>query len=82
MNEKKIATLSIIVENREKSGMVNTILSQYADYIIGRMGIPYKDKNISIICIVMDAPIEVLNSVSGKIGMIKDVSTKLLTSKI
>lgn len=82
MNEKKVATLSIIIENREESGAVNALLSQYGDYIVGRMGIPYRDKNISVICIVMDAPIEVLNAVSGKIGMIKGVSAKLLTSKI
>lgn len=82
MNEKKVATLSIIIENREESSAVNALLSQFGDYIVGRMGIPYRDKNISVICIVMDAPIEILNALSGKIGMIKGVSAKLLTSKI
>jgi putative iron-only hydrogenase system regulator len=82
MSEKRVAIVSIIVECREQSGKINTILSEFGEYIIGRMGIPYREKNISVMCVVMDAPNEVINSLTGKIGMISGVSAKTLMSKI
>lgn len=82
MSENRVATLSIIIENRGESSQINAILSQFGDYVVGRMGIPYKEKGVSVICVMLDAPVEILNTISGKIGMIKGVSAKLLVSKI
>lgn len=61
---------------------MNEILSDYSSYIIGRMGIPYREKGISIISIVLDAPDNVISSLSGKIGMLPGVSTKTVYSKV
>lgn len=81
MSENRIAVISIIVENREASTQINKILSDFGDYVVGRMGIPYKQKAVSVICIVVDAPTEIINQVTGKIGMISGVSAKTVTSK-
>lgn len=82
MTENRVATLSIIIENRGESPQINAILSRFGDYVVGRMGIPYKEKGVSVICVMLDAPVEILNTISGKIGMLKGVSAKLLVSKI
>jgi putative iron-only hydrogenase system regulator len=82
MSEKRVAVLSIIVENREESGKINSVLSDFGEYIIGRMGIPYREKNVSIICVAVDAPSEIINSLTGKIGMISGVTAKTLMSKV
>lgn len=81
MSEKRLAVLSIIVERREVSASVNTILSEYGDYIVGRMGVPYRERGVSVICIILDAPTEIINSLTGKIGMLDGVTAKTLTSK-
>ncbi len=80
MNEK-IAVVAIIIENSNSVGKINAILHDFGDYIIGRMGIPYKKKEVNVISVVMDAPIEIINSLSGKLGMIDGVSSKVLTAK-
>lgn len=82
MSENKLAVVSIIVENRGRSAEINALLSAYGDYIVGRMGIPYKEKGVSVLCVVMDAPAELLNALTGKIGMLSGVTAKTLTSKI
>ena len=81
MEENRLAVISIIVENREHSSKINEILSEYGDYAIGRMGVPYKQKGVSVICVAVDAPMEVINTITGKIGMIKGVSAKTVVSK-
>ncbi len=81
MSENRLAVVSIIVENRDKSAQVNAILSQFGDYVIGRMGIPYKDKGVSVICVVVDAPTEQINALTGKLGMIEGIKAKTMTSK-
>ena len=82
MSEKRLAVISIIVENREKSGVINSLLSEYGEYIIGRMGIPYREKNVSVLSVVIDAPPEAINTLTGKLGMLGGVSAKTLMSKI
>ncbi len=82
MSEKRLAILSIIVENRSSSTQINSLLSTYGDYIVGRMGIPYREKNVSVMCVVIDAPMEILNTLTGKIGMLSGVTAKTLTSKL
>jgi len=78
----RIALIGIIVSSHESVNELNTILSQYASYIIGRMGIPYREKNVSIISIAIDAPNDVISSLSGKIGMLPGISTKTTYAKI
>ena len=82
MNENRVAIISIIVEDRSSASQINALLSEYAGYIIGRMGAPYKAKNISVMCVIADAPTEILNTLTGKIGQLKGVSAKTLMSKI
>ena len=81
MPENRIAIISIIVEDRAASAQINKILSDCGDCIVGRMGIPYKQKDVSVICVVVDAPTETINLITGKIGMLRGVSAKTVTSK-
>ena len=81
MNEgKRIALVGIVVEDTSSVDKMNSILSQFGEYIIGRMGIPYKEKNVSVISVVMDAPNNVISALSGKIGMLPGIQTKTIYS--
>ena len=82
MPEKRLAIISIIVEDRGVSDEINSLLSKFGDCIVGRMGIPYKEKGVSVICIVVDAPTETINTITGKLGMLAGVTAKTLMSKI
>ena len=82
MSENRLAVISVIVEKREQSAGINALLSEFGDYIIGRMGLPYKQKNVSVISVVLDAPTETINKLTGKIGMLGGVTAKTLTSKV
>lgn len=82
MSEKRLAIISIIVENRERSAEINSLLSEYGEFIVGRMGIPYREKAVSVLSVVVDAPAEIINTLTGKIGMLKGVTAKTLMSKI
>lgn len=79
--ETRIAAVSIIIENYESVEKVNDILHEYRKYIIGRMGLPYKKRDIAIICIVMDAPNNVTSALSGKLGMVPQITAKVVYSK-
>lgn len=79
--ETRVALIGIIVENPDSVEKINTCLHQYGDYIIGRMGLPYREKSISIISIVVDAPMNIISSISGKLGMLNGVSAKTIYSK-
>ena len=80
--ETRIALIGIMVEDAEAAAHINRILHQYSQYIIGRMGLPYREKGLSIISVVVDAPGEAISALSGKLGMIPGVSTKTLYSKV
>ena len=80
--ETRIALVGIIVEDVEAAERINHVLHDYNRYIIGRMGLPYRERKISIISIVLDAPNEIISALSGKLGMIPGVSTKTLYSKL
>jgi len=80
--ETRIAAVSIIIENTDSVEKVNNVLHDYRKYIIGRMGLPYNKRNIAIICIVMDAPNDVISALSGKLGMVPDVTAKSVYSKL
>ena len=82
MSENRLAVISIIVEKRDQSAGINALLSEFGDSIIGGMGLPYKQKNVSVISVVLDAPTETINKLTGKIGMLEGVTAKTLMSKI
>jgi len=78
MTESRVALLGIVIENHEAAPRVNGLLHEYGNYIIGRMGLPYHERQIHIISIVLDAPQEVISALSGKLGMLPGVSSKCL----
>lgn len=77
----RIALIGIIVSSHEAIERLNSLLSEHSDYIIGRMGLPYREKGISIISISIDAPGDVISALSGKIGMLPGISTKTIYAK-
>ena len=79
--DSRIALIGIIVSSHESVEQLNALLSEYGSYIVGRMGIPYREKNISIISIAMDAPNDMISALSGKIGMLPGISTKTIYAK-
>ena len=78
----RVALLGIVVEDMSSAARMNEILADYGKYIIGRMGIPYREQGVSIISIVLDAPDNIISSLSGKIGMLPGVSAKTVYSKV
>lgn len=80
--ETRVAVISIIVEEQAAAPELNRLLSEAGEYIIGRMGIPYRQKGISIISVAIDAPQTVISALSGKIGRLHGVSTKTAYSNI
>ena len=80
MNER-VAVISIIVENEETVGALNELLHAYGQYIIGRMGIPYRQKNMNIICVAIDAPNDEINALTGALGRLEGISAKATYSK-
>lgn len=77
----RVALIGIIVEDNTVSHKINEILHGFSQYIIGRMGVPYAQKEIAIISIIIDAPQDVINTLSGKLGLIKEVTVKTIYSK-
>ena len=80
--DTRIALVGIIIENKEAIPKLNEIIHNYEEYIVGRMGIPYREKGISIISIIIDATNDIINSLSGKLGMINGINVKINYSKI
>ncbi|MBQ4128370.1 MAG: iron-only hydrogenase system regulator [Ruminococcus sp.] len=80
--EKRIAVMSIIVENNDSTEKLNLVLHQAGEYIIGRMGIPYREKHISVISVVIDAPQDIISALCGKIGNIDGVTVKTAYSNV
>ncbi len=80
--ESRVAVIGIIIENSEAVDRVNAILHENAGYILGRMGIPYREKGINIISIAIDAPQDVISQISGKIGRLPGVSAKTAYSGV
>jgi len=79
--ETRIAIIGIIVENTDSVEKMNSVLHEYRDYIVGRMGIPYPKRQIQVISVIVDAPNDVISALSGKLGMLPDVTTKTIYSK-
>lgn len=80
--ETRVAVIGIIVEKTETTDMLNAVLHEYGEYIIGRMGLPYRKKNINIISIAVDAPQDTISALTGKIGKIDGVSVKTAYSNV
>lgn len=80
--EVRVAVMSIIVENVDSVEKLNSILHEYGEFIIGRMGIPYRKRKISIISIALDAPQNTISALAGKIGNLPNVSVKTAYSSV
>ena len=80
--ENRIALLGIVVEKEEAVEPRNRLLHEFKDYIVGRMGIPYRQRGVNLISIVLDAPGDAISTLSGKIGMLSGVSAKTLYAKL
>ena len=73
---KRLAVIGLIVEEAEAAEAVNDILHSYREYIVGRMGIPYRERDMSVISVIVDGPNDVVSSMSGKLGMVEGVTSK------
>jgi len=80
--ERRIAVVSIIVENPDSVEKINGILHENSEYIIGRMGLPYRQHGLSIICVVLDAPQDAISKISGRLGMLPGINVKTIHSKV
>ncbi|MBR7186393.1 MAG: iron-only hydrogenase system regulator [Clostridia bacterium] len=78
----RICVLTVIVEDRSQAAKVNALLSDYGEYVVGRMGIPYREKGVSVLSVVLDAPPAAVNALTGKLGCLPNVAAKSLFSKI
>lgn len=79
--ENRIAAVSILVEEPDSVEELNALLHRYSPYIIGRMGVPYREKELSVICVALDAPMDVINALTGKLGRLPGVSAKAVCSR-
>ena len=79
--ETRVSLIGIIVKNPDSVEELNHILHDYSQYVIGRMGIPYKQKSVNIISVAVDAPQDVINTMSGKIGRLNGISAKTIMTK-
>lgn len=77
----RIALIGIIVENEASVEQLNRLLHEYGEYIVGRMGIPYRKKGVNIISVAVDAPQDIISALSGKIGRLDGISAKTVYSK-
>ncbi len=80
--ETRIAVIAIVVEDMDAADEVNRILHEYGSYVIGRMGIPYRAKNVSLISVAVDAPNELISAITGKLGNVKGISVKTAYQKL
>ncbi|MBR7095538.1 MAG: iron-only hydrogenase system regulator [Clostridia bacterium] len=78
--EQRVALIAIIIEKKDHVGRLNDLLHEYGDYVIGRMGLPYPKRGIQIISVAVDAPRDVINTLSGKLGRLDGITTKTVYS--
>ncbi len=76
MDSKRLGVVSIIVENRESVPVMNRILSDYADIIVGRMGLPYREREVSVIALIVDGSTDEIGAMTGKLGKLRGVKVK------
>mgnify|MGYP002611512599 CR=1 FL=1 len=80
--DTRVALIGIIVENMDSTPELNKLLHEYGSYIIGRMGLPYRERNVHIISVAIDAPQDVINALSGKIGRLDGITAKTVYSNV
>lgn len=80
--ETRVALVGIMIENKDMAIQVNEILHGFATYVVARMGVPCPNKNLAVISLVVDAPQDIINHLSGKLGMLKGVNAKTIYSKV
>lgn len=78
---KRLATISLFIEDSSVTEKVNKILSEFSEYIIGRLGVPYRERKVAVISLIIDADSDIINKLSGKLGMLKSISAKTIFSK-
>lgn len=76
--DTRLAVIGIIVEDLSATDHINNLLHDYGTYIVGRMGVPYRQRGVSVISIIVDAPNAVISALTGKLGMLQGVSAKAL----
>lgn len=81
-DETRVAVISMIIDNEESAASINALLHDCREYIIGRMGIPYREKGLNIINVVLDAPMDAVSALSGKLGRLPGVTAKAVYSKL
>ena len=81
MEDKRIALIGILLDDMNATEQLNAVLHAYSQYIIGRMGIPYRERGVNIISVALDAPSSEISALSGKLGMIKGMSVKVVSAK-
>jgi len=79
--ENRIALIGIMVEDFDQTDKINAVLHEYSHYIVGRMGIPYRERGINVISVIIDAPNDAISALSGKLGMIRGITAKSMYSK-
>ena len=79
--ETRIAVMSIVIEDNDSANKINDILHEYGGYVIGRMGLPYRKRNVNIISVALDAPQSTISAISGKIGNLSGVEVKTAYSQ-
>ncbi len=80
--ETRVALIGIVVEDMDSVEKLNGLLHDYGQYIIGRMGLPYEKKGVSIISVAMDAPQDIISALSGKLGKVEGITVKTIYSKL
>lgn len=81
MENSRLAIISMIIENDDCASDVNNLLHEYRQYIRGRMGLPYAERGVNIICVVVDAPDDAISALAGKLGRLRGVTSKAVYSK-
>lgn len=80
--ENRIALIGIIVQDTDSAEKINQLLHEYGEYIVGRMGLPYRCRGVNIISVILDAPSPVISALSGKLGMLPGVNTKTVYASL
>ena len=80
--DTRVAVISIIVTEASRVDALNELLHEYSKYILGRMGVPYREKNLNIISVAIDAPMDAINSLSGALGRLDGINAKVIYAKV
>ena len=82
MENKRLGVIAIVIEDLEQAEQVNALIHEYNDLMVGRMGIPYKERNLSVISLMVDGTTDRINALTGKLGRIEKVQVKSMLTKV